>query len=73
MAGFTPCDVKQPKPLTQFRTGMDEKLTFNEKQKKKKWKRGREIKPTSWVSSQQEKKEIFIICVSVLTMLPDSA
>lgn len=54
---------------------MDEKLTFNEKQKKKKkkWKAGREIKPTSRVSSQQEKKEIFIICVSVLTMLPDSA
>lgn len=43
------------------------------RKKKKKWKGGREIKPTSWVSSQQEKKEIFIICVSVLTMLPDSA
>lgn len=73
MALFIPCDVKQPKPLTQFRTGMDEKLTFNEKQKKKEMEKGEGNQTKLMGEFLTRKKEIFIISVLVLTMLPDSA
>lgn len=42
-------DVKQPKSLTQFKTGMDEKFLFNRKQKER-GRRGREKSNISWVS-----------------------
>lgn len=66
MARFTPCDVKQPKPLTQFRTGMDEKLTFNEKQKKKEMEKG-EGNQTYLMGefSTRKKRNIYNMCFSV--------